>query len=131
MNPQELRDPHCCALSPISRNGLTITFANNFETDWHPNYGDRLGVFPRSLVVHDGGGNPAIACWPDLATLVEDDFLRQIAYYPAEQSSHCLRLAFDKDEDRLDVWFYEDDRILLRHSVSNLVDSALRAEELL
>jgi hypothetical protein len=131
MNLDRLQDAHCSGLSPTSCDGLTVIFANCFEPDWHPYYGRRLAVFPRSLSLHDSRQDASISCWPDLATLTEDDAARQIAYYPSEYSSRSFRLVFEKRAARLDVWVYEDDRILLQYSVSNVADNALRAEELL
>jgi hypothetical protein len=129
MYPDRLQDPQCCGARTLSCT-TTIEFSENFGADWHPYYGDRLAMFPRSVVLRDSTQDGATSYWPDFATLIDDDAARQIAYYPTECSSRSLRLLFDKHLGGLDLWIYEDDRVIRLHSVPNPVENALRAAEL-
>ena len=102
----------------FSYDGLTLAFSKLFEPGWHPFHGPRLSVFPRSVALQDMKQAVSYSCWPDLATLVENEDARQLMYYPQEQSSCSLRLLFDKRTRRCEVFVYHDEGLLLQRSLA-------------
>lgn len=123
MKFDRLEHPADCRPSPVSGNGITANFSPYFEPNWHPFYAQRLAVFPRSVLLHGSREGSSMSCWPDLATLTEDDAERNLAYYPAAPSALSLLLVFDKLSGEIHVRIYEDDRILMRAVVSNAIDA--------
>lgn len=113
-----------------SGEGISATLSACFEPDWHPFYAERLAVFPRSVLLSHAGERSSSWCWPDLATLIEDERERQIAYYPSEPSARSLLLVVDKLSSRLHLSIYEDDRILVGTLVSKAIDSESTVSEL-
>jgi hypothetical protein len=108
--------------------GISVTFSALFEPDWHPFYAERLAVFPRSVLY--ARERISSWCWPDLATLIEDESERHIAYYPAAPSARSLTLVFDKRTHELRLRIYEDDRILVGTLVSKPIDTESSVSEL-
>src|SRR5262249_16460932 len=106
MKFDRLENSDCCPNA--FGNGISAIFSPFFEPNWHPVYAERLAVFPRSVEVHDFHERTSCACWPDLATLTEDEEDRQMAYYPAEPSARSLLLVFNKHSGVLHLRAYED-----------------------
>lgn len=68
-----------------------------FAPDWHPHYGDRLVVFPRSVAMLHGQPLAGAVCyWPDFATFVEDARSRWLMYYPLGISRYSLCVLYDR-----------------------------------
>jgi hypothetical protein len=127
MNFDRLPDSDRCP--SISQGDISAIFSPFFQPNWHPFYAERLAVFPRSVLLLDSRQRSACWCWPDLATLIEDNLERQIAYYPAEPSARSLRLVFDKRSCGLHLSIYEDDRILPGTLVSKAIDAESTVSE--
>jgi hypothetical protein len=113
----------CCPPPAVSSNGISAIFSPLFEPNWHPIYAETLAVFPRFVRIHDPAQATSCSCWPDLATLTEDEDERIMAYYPAEPSALSLLLVFDKRSQVLHLRVYEDDRVLMGTLVSNAIDT--------
>lgn len=123
MKFERTENSDCCPPPAVSREGISAIFGPFFEPNWHPIYAETLSVFPRFVRIHDPEQATSCSCWPDLATLIEDDDERLIAYYPAEPSALSLLLVLDKHSGGLHLRVYEDDRVLMGTFVSNAIDT--------
>jgi hypothetical protein len=122
MNRDHLSRRDCSESHSVTGDGVTVIFSKLFDPAWHPYHGQKLSVFPRFLILHGGVHDrrqaTSVSCWPDLATLIEDEAARQLVYYPAEASCCSLRLLFDKTSQRSEVFVYRDDELWMHESLS-------------
>jgi len=87
---------------------IFVSAKDSFTPDWHPQLGPGLAGFPRRVALPLSiGGEP---CWPDFATLLEDESSRQMLYAPAEASRYSARVVCA--EGRCSVYFYDDAELL-------------------
>jgi hypothetical protein len=99
---------------------LDLRVPKAIEQDWHPLYGERLAVFPRSLrfarVRSERPFEPPqvteVSYWPDLASFIEDEDTRQMVYFTCGPSPYSVRVVYDKRTGAWETCKYRDYKLV-------------------
>src|SRR5262249_32433862 len=81
-----------------------------FSADWHPQLGQRLAVFPRSIQLELPGLKAGFS--PHLPTFIEDDGRRLLMYY-AQGTPWSLLAAYDKGASELHTSLYWEGDVVI------------------